>query len=185
MFDEHPKDTFHAGPTQPLPLQFIIDSSEAVPEGAVLLETRLRGHTIVRGLAGAGGGQALAQQEEVLVPLLLEAEEYEGGIRGRVLALFRISEDEAREMRGSAGEEGAGEPWKASVPSFGDEPEMEGREGAVPMAAVLLGDVIREAANRQHPDDPQAETESLLEAVLSAAGRDADRAAIDSLLDSI
>ncbi len=184
MFDDTPNDNLQVGPTQPLPLRFRLGSADKVPEGAVLMETLLEGRMIARSVVDAKGGEALSGRGEVTAPLLLQAEERDGEIRGRILALFPVPEDQARDMLRSAGED-PDEPWKESVPSFEDESKPEIPEGAVPMAAVLLGNVRRFAADRQHPDDAQAEAASLFQAILAGAGKDADQKAIDDLLDSI
>jgi len=184
MFDENPDGNLQVGPTQPLPLRFRLGSADRIPEGAVLMETLLEGRTIARGVVDAKGGEALSGRGEVTAPLLLQAEEHDGEIRGRILALFPMPEDQVQDIL-RADEEDDDEPWKASVPSFEDESKREIPEGAIPMAAVLLGNVRRFAADRQHPDDPQAEAASLFQAILAGAGKDADQKAIDDLLDSI
>jgi hypothetical protein len=165
MFEEPAGEGIQIGPTAPLPLRFRVAARGDVPEGKVLLETLLGGHAIARGLVDAAGALTLTSRGDVSAPLLLQAEESEGGIEGHLIVLFPVPEDRVDEMLRS--EEEAEEPWRASAPSFDEERGAEIPEGAVPMMGLLLGDVKRLAEERQHPGDAYAEAESLLQAVLA------------------
>jgi hypothetical protein len=82
------------------------------------------------------------------------------------------------------------EPWKASVPSYeasasagddDDDSEMP------PYETILLGHIVRFAKDRKHPDDLAAEAVDMLQKILTGGDplHDADKRAIDDLLDSL
>ena len=112
------------------------------------------------------------------VPLGLFAYEEEPGLQCRLFALVPSST-----LREAAD---ADEPWKASVPSYEERaaPTEEG-EGP-PMETILLGHIVRFAADRKHPDDLAAEAVDVLQKILSGGPlSDANEKAIDDLLNNL
>jgi hypothetical protein len=83
------------------------------------------------------------------------------------------------------------EPWKASVPSYetsasADEDHDEDAE-VPPYETILLGHIVRFEKDRRHPNDLAAEAVDILQKILTGGDslRDADKRAIDDLLDSL
>jgi hypothetical protein len=119
---------------------------------------------------------------ETPVPVGLLAFEEEPGLQCRLVALV---------PRGSAPDEGASEPWKASVPSYEESLETSTIDPEDPHAqfqTILLGHIVRFARDRKHPGDLAAEAVDVLQKVLTGGSdglKDADSKAIDDLLDSL
>lgn len=117
------------------------------------------------------------------VPLLLTAQEHDGGVRGVLAAIVpaRLVERVEREARASE------EPWLASVdaapepPSF-DAGEDDADEAHVPFA---LGVILRFPEDRKHPDALDDEAVDLLATILSGQAMDADRKRVENLLKSL
>ncbi len=81
------------------------------------------------------------------------------------------------------------EPWKASVPSYEASAEEEDDDGeeTPPYETILLGHIVRFEKDRKHPEDLAAEAVDILQKILTGGDslRDADKRAIDDLLDSL
>ena len=82
------------------------------------------------------------------------------------------------------------EPWKASVPSYEASASTDDDDDsgpAHPYETILLGHIVRFEKDRRHPDDLAAEAVDVLQKILTGgdALRDADKRAIDDLLDSL
>jgi len=116
------------------------------------------------------------------IPIGLFAYEEAPGLQCRLFALVpRDALEEAAHEH---------EPWKASVPSYEGSVDDEGDDDsgpAHPYETILLGHIVRFEKDRQHPDDLAAEAVDVLQKILTggAALRDADKRAIDDLLDSL
>lgn len=121
---------------------------------------------------------ALKLFEEPL-PIGLFAFEESPGLQCRLFALVpRDALEEAAHEH---------EPWKASVPSY-EESENEDDNGPThPYETILLGHIVRFAKDRRHPDDLAAEAVDILQKIIGGGDelRDADKRAIDDLLDSL
>lgn len=134
------------------------------------------------------------------VALGLFAYEENPGLQCRLFAL--VPTEKLAEM------EHADEPWKASVPSYeatrgledDDEDELDEEEdedddepdpielatGRQRLETVLLGHIVRFAADRKHTDDLAAEAVDILQKIIGGGTlADADNKAIDDLLDSL
>jgi hypothetical protein len=118
---------------------------------------------------------------EAPLPVGLFAYEEAPGLQCRLFALV------PREQLEEAAHEH--EPWKASVPSYeasggaSDDDESE----TPPYETILLGHIVRFAKDRKHPDDLAAEAVDILQKILTGGDplHDADKRAIDDLLDSL
>lgn len=118
---------------------------------------------------------------EAPIPVGLFAYEASPGLQCRLFAL--VPRDALEE---SAHEH---EPWKASVPSYesrvgdGDSEEND----ASKYETILLGHIVRFDRDRRHPEDLAAEAVDVLQKILAGADplADADKRAIDDLLDSL
>lgn len=135
------------------------------------------------------------------VALGLFAYEENPGLQCRLFAL--VPTEKLAEL------EHADEPWKASVPSYelsrgledddedddeeddddedDDEPDpIELATGRQRLETVLLGHIVRFAADRKHSDDLAAEAVDILQKIIGGGTlADADNKAIDDLLDSL
>ena len=167
---------------QPVAIRVDRLDDERAPEGSVLgafIGDRLVARSAMEpeaidSLLGLG----LFQQP---VPIGLFAYEEEPGLQCRLVALI---------PSGTLSEAAhADEPWKASVPSYEDALKNDGdeEEGDGPqLETVLLGHIVRFAADRKHPDDLAAEAVDVLHKILTGGTlSDASTRAIDDLLDTL
>ena len=164
---------------QPVPLRVDRIDDERAPEGAVL-GAYINGRLVARSAMDRESLERLLALDlfSAPVPLGLFAYEEEPGLQCRLFALVPSST-----LREAAD---ADEPWKASVPSYEERaaPTEEG-EGP-PMETILLGHIVRFAADRKHPDDLAAEAVDVLQKILSGGPlSDANEKAIDDLLNNL
>jgi len=116
------------------------------------------------------------------LPVGLFAYEEAPGLQCRLFALV------PREQLEEAAHEH--EPWKASVPSYeasASVSEEDDESETPPYETILLGHIVRFAKDRKHPDDLAAEAVDILQKILTGGDplHDADKRAIDDLLDSL
>ena len=178
--------------TQPVALEVERADDERSPSGAVLA-SRINGRLVARSAMDPDSIDrllALGLFREP-VPLGLFAYEEEPGLQCRLFALVPSTalSDAAH----------AEEPWKASVPSFEDrltdddddddedgEDDDEDDDEDSQVETILLGHIVRFAADRKHPDDLAAEAVDVLQKILGAGDlTDANSKAIDDLLNSL
>jgi hypothetical protein len=168
-----------------VPIEVREVADDRVPEGMACLGTFLDGILVARCAVPPGTAAFFAEQGVFAEPrqLVLSAREAEPGLRCELYALVPIPE------RGMpSAEEAPEEPWAASVPSFEaamaaadeDDDELEdddtagdpealdlGEDGDQPMAAVLLGQIVRFQRDRKHPDSLPLETVDVLARIVS------------------
>lgn len=117
-------------------------------------------------------------------PILLTAQEHDGGIRGVLAAVVPQRLVEKLERAARAAEE----PWLASVdeepetPSFA--PASEEDEG-IPHVPFALGVILRFPEDRKHPESLDEEAIDLLATLLSGQAMDADKKRVENLLKSL
>lgn len=180
---------------QPLPIEARpVDHMEA-PEGTVGLAYYFRGHLIARGVISEEAVDAVRKLLKNPIPVALAASEDEdGNIDGRVCLVLPVK-GQGREDE----DEGPDEPWKASVPvppweaegkagpggtPAAEEEEEEEEDGKAHVALLPIGNVVRNASDRHHPD-VVGDAREMLENLLSGQARDAVQKAIDDLLGSL
>lgn len=161
----------------------------AVPEGAVGLGYYYDGRLIARSVVAAGAIETIKSLLAMPVSVALAArEDEEGNIDGRICLVLPVEDDDETE------EGEAGEPWRSSIPA--PPPEVEGGYGGggedaeegedSPRFALLpIGNVVRPAGDRHHPEDVAHDAREMLENLLAGGGRDSVQKAIDDLLKSI
>ena len=160
---------------------------ERAPDGTVLA-AYIGGRMVARSAMDADSIDRLLALElfESPVPLGLFAFEEEPGLQCRLFALVPSST--------LAEAAHADEPWKASVPSYedritdGDDDDDADDEAddEVSMETVLLGHIVRFAADRKHPDDLAAEALDVLQKIVAGGAlSDANEKAIDDLLKNL
>ena len=172
--------------SQPVALRVDRLDDERAPEGSVLgafigdrlvARSAMEPEAIDRLLA-----LGLFQQP---VPLGLFAYEEDPGLQCRLFALVPSS--------AIAEAAHADEPWKASVPSYeesltrgGADDDEDDEDGGTQLETVLLGHIVRFAADRKHPDDLAAEAVDVLHKILTGGTlTDANSKAIDDLLKGL
>lgn len=175
-FEMQPEDAAEGRPAsvlaatdQPIPLEVREVEDDRVPEGMSCLGTFLDGMLVARCAVPPGAAAFFAEQGLFDAPrqLVLAAREEEPGLRCELYALVPVP---TRELRDE--EDDPAEPWAASVPSYEDaiadaeSEEFEG-EGERPMAAVLLGQIVRFQRDRKHPDSLPLETVDVLARIVS------------------
>jgi hypothetical protein len=165
----------------------------SVPDGAVGLGYYYDGHLIARSVVASGALETIQSLLATPVSVALAArEDDDGNIDGRICLVLPVEPDEAEE---GAGEPDDAEPWQASVPrppmelegGYGGEGNGtgEGEDGEPQFALLPIGNVIRAASDRHHPEDVAIDAREMLDNLLSGGGRDAVQKAIDDLLSSI
>lgn len=164
--------TVLAATDQPLAISVREVPDDRVPEGMTCLGTFLDGVLVARCAVPPGALEFFAEHRLFDEPrqLVLSAREEEPGLQCELYALVPVPE------RGMpTGEEEPEEPWAASVPSFeaalaaseDDEDDEAGDDDARPMAAVLLGQIVRFQRDRKHPDSLPLEAMDVLARIVS------------------
>lgn len=161
----------------------------AVPDGAVGLGYYYDDRLIARSVVAASALDTIQSLLATPVSVALAArEDGKGNIDGRICLVLPVEP-------GSGEGEGAdveSEPWKSSIPApppelgggYGDGSGGDGEEG--PQFALLpIGNVVRAADDRKHPDDVAVDAKEMLDNLLVGGGKDAVRKAIDDLLSSL
>ena len=166
----------------------------AVPEGAVGLGYYYDDRLIARSVVASNALDTIQSLLETPVSVALAArEDDDGNIDGRICLVLPV---EADAEDGVVGPEGGGEeePWKSSVPA--PPSEIESGYGAGPsgseddeenprFALLPIGNVVRPAEDRHHPEELADDVKEMLDNLLTGGGRDAVQKAIDDLLNSI
>jgi hypothetical protein len=179
---------------EPLALEARPIEHEAVPEGEVGIGYYHNDALIARSVITSESVEAIQSLLSTPVSVALAAtEDTQGNIDGRLCLVLPIDDER---LNGETAE--ADEPWKASVPA--PPPEIEGGRGpgfnesydddefdpATPRVVLLpIGNVVRNARDRHHPNNPAFDAREMLENLLAGAARDAIAKAIDDLLSSI
>lgn len=170
--------TVLAATDQPVPIEVREVADDRVPDGMTCLGTFLDGTLVARCAVPPGAAEFFAEQGLFAVPrqLVLSAREADPGLRCELYALVPLPE------RGMpSAEEEPADPWAVSVPSFedamaaaddDDEDELDDEDDETddegqPMAAVLLGQIVRFQRDRKHPDSLPLETVDILARIVS------------------
>lgn len=168
---------------------------EAIPEGEVGIGYYHNDALIARSVVTPESIEAIHNLLSSPVAIALAAtEDEQGNIDGRVCLVLPIDDEHLGDLEEE--EEDDDEPWKASVPpppfevdGYQDSPfdsEQLSQDYEAPRAILLpIGNVVRSARDRQHPNNPAFDAREMLENLLAGAGQDAVSKAIDDLLSSI
>jgi hypothetical protein len=169
--------------------------SQAAEEGNVALAYYHDGHLLARGMVAS---EALKAIEGILsnpVSVALAAtEDQSGNIDARFCLVLPVDPEK---FPVDEDEEAAEEAWRSSVPaapsfssdyeeSAAAEPAEEDDDGDRPRVALLpIGNVVRQAGERHHPDDIARDLRDMLVNLMEGRARDAVSKAIDDLLNSL
>jgi hypothetical protein len=177
---------------EPLSLTARPIEHEAVPEGEIGIGYYHNDALIARSVVTPDSIEAIHSLLSAPVAVALAAtEDQHGNIDGRLCLVLPI-DDERLGHEAAAREDN--EPWKASVPP--PPMELEGESGfgefdealdpALPRVVLLpIGNVVRSARDRHHPNNPAFDAREMLDNLLAGAAQDAVAKAIDDLLSSI
>jgi hypothetical protein len=173
---------------EPLPIDARQIEVDSLPDDGLALAYYYQGNVIARGVVPAGAVNAIRRLLSTPVSVALAAsEDDDGNIEARVCLVLPVgSSSFLQEFEDDEDQE----PWKASVPppppgiESGADFDGPGRDR--PHITLLpIGNVVRSARDRNHPEDVPADVREMLENLLAGRGRDAVSKAIDDLLDSI
>lgn len=169
---------------EPLPIEARRIEHDSIPDGAVALAYFFRGNMIARGVVTEEGVDAVQRLLREPVPIALAVtEDDDGNIEAHVCLLLPLDPDKLRQ---DADDED--EPWKSSVPT--PPPEVEssysaGGDERPQLALFPIGNVVRNAQNRNHPDNVIDDAQEMLQNLLNGRAKDAVQKAIDDLLREI
>lgn len=157
---------------QPVPLEVRELEDERVPPGMQCLGTYLDGTLVARCAVPPGAVDYFARHGVFNEPrqLVLAAREEDPGLRCELYAIVPMPSGALEELEGE--DDVAEEPWADSVPSsryeamVANETDPDAGDGS-PMAAVLLGQIVRFQKDRKHPESLALETVDVLERIVS------------------
>ncbi len=159
-----------AATDDPVPIDVRQINDDRVPEGMLCLGTFLDGQLVARCAVPPDTLEFLTRHRMFSAPrqLVLTAREEDPGLQCELYALVPMPRETNLDGEGSDAEE----PWAASLPSSQYEREMEGKaaggfEDAAPVAAILLGQIVRFQKDRKHPESLPLETVDVLAKIVS------------------
>jgi hypothetical protein len=171
-----------AATDRPVPIEVREIADDRVPEGMSCLGTFLDSKLVARCVVPPGAAAYFDKHAVFGQPrqLVLAAREEDPGLQCELYAIVPLPPEPMRD------DEDEPEPWAASVPSSQYERVVaEDREttdgGDRPMAAVLLGSIVRFQKDRKHPDSLPLETMDVLAKIVS--GRVVE--AVDKVLEDL
>jgi hypothetical protein len=176
---------------EPIRLEARTIEHEAVPEGEIALAYYHEGRLLARGVVSPEAVKAITGILHDPVSVALAAtEDEDGNIDARFCLVLPVDPDKwPRED-----EEGPDEPWRSSLPtapSFetefeeGDGPEREDEDETPRVALLPIGNVVRNARDRKHPDSVAHDLREMLVILMEGKASDAVEKAIDDLLRSL
>jgi hypothetical protein len=165
---------------------------EAVPEGEVALAYYHGGRLLARGVVSPEAVKAInGILGEPVSVALAATEDEEGNIDARFCLVLPVDPDKWPNVEE---EEGPEEPWRSSVPAaptFGTDfdaaakDDGESEEDAPRVALLPIGNVVRHARDRHHPDSIAKDLREMLLNLMEGKASDAVEKAIDDLLRSL
>ena len=179
---------------EPIRLEARQIEHEAVPEGEIALAYYHEGRLLARGVVSPEAVKAINGILTDPVSIALAAtEDEEGNIDARLCLVLPVDPDKWP----SEEEEGPEEPWRSSVPAAptfeadydggggtGNASEEDGEDS--PRVALLpIGNVVRHARDRHHPDSIAHDVREMLINLMEGKASDAVEKAIDDLLRSL
>jgi hypothetical protein len=166
-----------AATEEPIQLNVALIEDERVPPGMVCMATYRNGRLVARSVMTP---EAWAQIEEHRffdepLQVVLVARVAPPGLQCQLFAMVPLPEDETEESE---------EPWAASLPGASYEASLEAEEDEddPQVAPVPLGNIVRYASDRVHPESLPLETADVLKKIIEGdAAEVVDRALADLL----
>ena len=174
-----------AATDRPVPIEVREIADDRVPDGMGCLGTFLDSKLVARCIVPPGAAAYFAKHGVFSQPrqLVLAAREEDPGLQCELYAIVPLPPEPMQDE-----DEGDAEPWAASVPSSQYErvvaEEREPESGDRPMAAVLLGSIVRFQKDRKHPDSLPLETIDVLAKIVSGRVVEAVDKVLEDLLGS-
>lgn len=175
-----------AATDRPIPIEVREIDDDRVPDGMRCLGTFLESRLVARCVVPPGAAAYFEKHAVFEQPrqLVLAAREEDPGLQCELYAIVPMP----REPLDDA-EEGDEEPWAQSVPSSGYERAVAETQGDSadterPMAAVLLGSIVRFQRDRKHPESLPLETIDVLAKIVSGRVVEAVDKVLEDLLGS-
>lgn len=176
---------------EPIRLEARPIDHEAAGEGEVALAYYHEGRLLARGVVSPEAVKAISGILNDPVSVALAAtEDEEGNIDARFCLVLPVDPDKWPRDD----EEGPEEPWRSSLPAAPSfESEFEEDNGAekeddddTPRVALLpVGNVVRHAKDRNHPDSVAHDLREMMVNLMEGKASDAVEKAIDDLLRSL
>lgn len=177
---------------EPIVLEARPLDTEAPDEGNVAFAYYHEGHLLARGYVASEAVKAIEGILSSPVSVALAAtEDQSGNIDARFCLVLPVDPDtfpvEDEE------EAGTDEAWRSSLPdtpafapAYEEGPQGEEDGEDRPRVALLpIGNVVREARERHHPDDVARDLRDMLLNLMEGRAKDAVSKAIDDLLNSL
>ena len=162
-----------------VPLEARTVEHETAPPEHVALGFYVGDHVIARGFVPNTAVEPLSRLLQRPVTLAVAAtQDDQGNIDGRVCIVLPLPPESTDNA--SDGDE----PWKTSLPDLPSGIESTEESGAVRLALLPLGNVVRSVENRHHAD-VASDAREMLDNLLAGNGRDAVERAIDDLLRNL
>ncbi len=176
---------------EPIRLEARPIEHEAVPDGEVALAYYHEGRLLARGVVTPEAVKAISGILTDPVSVALAAtEDDEGNIDARLCLVLPVDPDK---WPGDE-EDGPDEPWRSSLPTapsfdadFDHTAEEAGEDDEDnPRVALLpIGNVVRHARDRHHPENIAHDVREMLVNLMEGKASDAVEKAIDDLLRSL
>ena len=179
-------DLVLAATDRPLPLAVRRIDDDRVPEGMIGLASYLEDRLIARCAVPPEVAEFIEARELFTdpVPLVLAAREEAPGLQCRLFAVVDVETD-AEGLGGEGEGEGGPEPWQASVPKFELEDAPAGGDGDGPsptQGMIFLGQIVRFAKDRRHPDNLALEAADVLLKLVEGRTSEVVDRALDDLV---
>ena len=174
-----------AATDRPVPIEVREIADDRVPDGMGCLGTFLDSKLVARCVIPPGAAAYFAKHGVFSQPrqLVLAAREEDPGLQCELYAIVPLPPEPMGDD-----EDGDTEPWAASVPSSQYEQvvaaDRDAEGGEPPMAAVLLGSIVRFQKDRKHPDSLPLETIDVLAKIVSGRVVEAVDKVLEDLLGS-
>jgi hypothetical protein len=175
---------------EPIRLEARQIEHESVPEGEVALAYFYEGRLLARGVVSPEAVKAISGILNDPVSVALAAtEDKDGNIDARLCLVLPVDP----EKWASDDEDGPEEPWRSSVPAapsfesnFENVAAEDEDDDERPRVALLpIGNVVRNARDRHHPDNIARDLREMMINLIEGKASDAVEKAIDDLLRSL
>ena len=176
--DAVPTPAAIAATEEPVELKVGLIEDDRVPAGMVCMGTYRNGRLVARSVLAPEAWAQIQEHRFFDHPLqvVLVARVAPPGLQCQLFAMVPIPEEEPDE---------AEEPWAASVPSSSYEATVEGDAHVSEepqVAPIPLGNIVRYARDRVHPDSLPLETADILRRIIEGGASEVvDRALVDLL----